>query len=66
MTALAFMTSLAFSPDGTRLAVSASDGTVRIYVLPIGQLVDLARARLTRTWTSAECRQYLHQSCPNE
>lgn len=61
------MTSVAFSPDGTRLAVSAKDGTVRIYVLPIGQLVDLARARLTRSWTSAECRQYLHQqSCPNE
>jgi WD40 repeat protein/serine/threonine protein kinase len=61
------MTSVAFSPDGTRLAVSAKDGTVRIYVLPTGQLVDLARARLTRTWTSAECRQYLHQqSCPNE
>jgi WD40 repeat protein len=61
------MTSVAFSPDGTRLAVSAKDGTVRIYVLPIGQLVDLARARLTRSWTSAECQQYFHQqSCPNE
>ena len=59
------MTSLAFSPDGTRLAVSVGDGTVRIYVLPIDQLVKIARTRLTRGWTAAECRQYLHvATCP--
>lgn len=38
---------------------------VRIYVLPIGELVKLARSRLTRTWTLEECRQYLHTDvCP--
>jgi WD40 repeat protein/DNA-binding SARP family transcriptional activator len=59
------LTDVAFSPDGTRLATSSNDGTVRVYVLPIQDLVDLARSRLTRGWTEDECRQYLHQaSCP--
>lgn len=61
------MTEVAFSPDGTRLAVSTNDGTTRVYVLPIDELIRLARSRLTRGWTPAECRQYLHQqSCPPE
>ena len=59
------LTDLAFSPDGTRIATSATDGTVRIYVLPIDELIDLARSRLTRSWTEDECRQYLHlPACP--
>jgi WD40 repeat protein len=59
------LTDLAFSPDGTRLATSANDGTVRVYVLPIEELIELARSRLTRSWTEDECRQYLHLSaCP--
>jgi len=59
------LTDLAFSPDGTRLATSSNDGTVRVYVLPIDELIELARSRLTRTWTEDECRQYLHLSaCP--
>lgn len=60
------LTDLAFSPDGTRLATSANDGTVRVYVLPIEELIELARSRLTRSWTADECRQYLHLSaCPS-
>ncbi|MEJ2263427.1 MAG: BTAD domain-containing putative transcriptional regulator [Anaerolineales bacterium] len=56
---------IAFSPDGKRLAVPTQDGTVRIYVLPVEELMDLARSRLTRTWTSEECQQYLHlDQCP--
>jgi len=59
------VTNVAFSPDGTRLATSSDDGTVRIYVLPVDQLLDVARARLTRTWSAAECKTYLPgERCP--
>jgi WD40 repeat protein len=55
---------VAFSPDGTRLA-TVSEGTLRVYVLPVDELVGIARARLSRTLSDEECRQYLHvQVCP--
>jgi WD40 repeat protein/DNA-binding SARP family transcriptional activator len=53
------VTAIAFSPDGTRLATGSRDGTVRIHVLPVAQLVVLARSRLTRGWSTEACRQYL-------
>ncbi len=54
-----------FSPDGTRLATSGPDGTTRIYVLPLDELVSLAKSRLTRLLTTEECQQYLHtDTCP--
>jgi WD40 repeat protein len=60
------VTDLAFSPDGDHLAASSNDGTVRVYILPIQELIDLARTRLTRGWTEEECHQYLHMpSCPS-
>ncbi len=54
-----FVSAVTFSPDGTRLAVGSRDGFVRVYVLPVDELVAIARARLTRGWAAAECRQYL-------
>jgi WD40 repeat protein/serine/threonine protein kinase/DNA-binding SARP family transcriptional activator len=61
------ITDLAFSPDSAYLASSSADGTVRIYVLPIDDLMALARSRLTRTLTDEECRQYLQmESCPDK
>ena len=58
--------SVAFSPDGTRLVTgSFQDGTVRVYLLRLEDLVALAKTRLTRWFTLAECRQYLHmEQCP--
>ena len=50
---------VAFSPDGTCLASASYDGTNRVYVLPVDDLIVLARSRLTRTWTQTECRQDL-------
>jgi WD40 repeat protein/DNA-binding SARP family transcriptional activator len=56
---------LAFSPDGKHLATT-NTGAVHIYVLPIEELVALARSRLTRTWTAEECQRYLHlDQCPS-
>jgi WD40 repeat protein/DNA-binding SARP family transcriptional activator len=60
------LAAVAFSPDGTRLATTSSDGILRVYVLPVSQLIRLARERLSRGFTTPECRQYLHQtSCPS-
>jgi WD40 repeat protein len=39
---------LAFSPDGRHLTKSSVDGTVRVHVLNLEELQDLAKARLTR------------------
>lgn len=57
---------ISFRPDGKRLAVGAVSG-VYIYVLPIDDLVELAKSRVTRSLTVAECQQYLHLTkCPSE
>jgi len=60
------VSAVSFSPDGTRLVTgSYQDGTVRVYLLRIEDLVALARTRLTRWFTLPECRQYLHtEQCP--
>jgi WD40 repeat protein/class 3 adenylate cyclase len=56
---------VAMSPDGKVLATSSWDGTVRLHVLPIEELVRLARTRVTRSLTDEECQQYLHvEECP--
>ena len=61
----ASLTSVAFSPDGSQLAVGSHDGTARIYLLHIEDLIALAKSRLTRSLTLEECQQYLHvESCP--
>jgi WD40 repeat protein/serine/threonine protein kinase len=54
-----------FSPDGRLLATASSDGTVSLYLLPLEELRDLARERVTRDLTDEECRAYLRLSaCP--
>jgi WD40 repeat protein len=54
------VTAIAFSPDGRRLYTASDDGTVRVFLLDIQELMDLARSRLTRTWTKEECQKFLH------
>jgi WD40 repeat protein len=56
---------LAVSGDGRFVASTAADGTVRVDLLRVDDLLRLARARVTRSLTRAECQQYLHVSaCP--
>jgi hypothetical protein len=56
---------LAYSPDGTRIATVAADGTLRTFVLTTDELVALARSRVTRSLTTKECQKYLHLTeCP--
>ena len=57
---------VAFSPEGDSLATASADGTARVYYLRLDDLMRAASERLTRTFTPAECRQYLHVStCPS-
>jgi hypothetical protein len=44
------------------LEAGSRDGTDRIYLLQIEDLIALAESRLTRTMTLEECQQYLHAS----
>ncbi len=56
-----------FAPDGISLMIISDDLTGRGYYLDIQHTIDLARSRLTRSLTPAECQQYLHvEQCPAE
>lgn len=59
------VTSVAWSPDGRRLATASGDGTVQIYAMDIHDLLKLARSRVTRDLTPDECLRYFQStSCP--
>ncbi len=56
---------IVFSPDGKLLATASSDRTFQVSPLDIGELIALAKARVTRSLTNEECQKYLHmQQCP--
>jgi WD40 repeat protein/DNA-binding SARP family transcriptional activator len=54
-----------FSADGSRLVSVGPDGRVRVWAMNLDDLIEIARAKLTRALTDEECRQYLHlERCP--
>ena len=58
---------VAFSPDGKQLASVGRNPVVRVYALNINDLMAVAKTRLTRTFTAAECQQFLHvAACPSD
>jgi WD40 repeat protein len=62
------MVGIGFSPDGTRFYTGdVGVDIVRVHVLPIDELIALAKARVTRSLTTDECRIHLHlEECPTE
>jgi len=55
-----------FTADGSNLAVIHKDGWIRVYPLALEDAIGNALARVTRSFTDAECREYLHlEACPN-
>jgi hypothetical protein len=60
-----FVDGVAFSPDGKRLATASGDSTVQVYALDLRELLNLARSRVTRTFTAQECQRYFQsETCP--
>ncbi len=61
------VTGVAFSilDGGSNLVVASADGVVRVFLLNTDELLPLARSRVTRSLTDAECQRYLHvDQCP--
>ena len=55
--------SVEVTPDGRYLATGTDSG-VRIWALNIDELIEIARARVPRSLTAAECIAYHFEECP--
>jgi WD40 repeat protein len=56
---------VAFSPDGRLLYTASHDGTNRVFLLEIEELIALAKLRVSRALSKPECQKYLHvETCP--
>jgi WD40 repeat protein len=49
-----------FSPDGRHVVTAGDDGMVRVFIVDVEDLMELARSRLSRGFTDEECQRYLH------
>ena len=55
----------AFSQDGSRIALFYSDGRILVHAIAFDDVLEIAKGRVTRSLTDAECRTYLHvPACP--
>lgn len=53
------------SSDGRHMIALGGDDTLRVYTLDTDELIQIAKDRVTRSFTEDECRAYLHlESCP--
>ena len=50
--------SVAYSADGRRIVTAGGDGTVQIYTTDMGELLEIAKSRVTRQLTSEEKERY--------
>jgi DNA-binding SARP family transcriptional activator len=58
---------VAFSADGSRVTAIYSEGRIIVHAIALEDVIEIARARLTRGFTDEECRTYLHvPTCPAE
>lgn len=56
-----------FSEDGSRLVVVYDDGMIISHAIALDDAIEIARSRVTRSFTEPECRIYLHvASCPTD
>ncbi|MDX1417426.1 MAG: protein kinase, partial [Candidatus Promineifilaceae bacterium] len=60
-----FANCVIFTPDGKGLVTCSDDGVTRFFMADYDELLELAHARLTRSFTEEECQRYLHlENCP--
>lgn len=52
--------SVAFAQAGSQLVVVYADGRILVYPVALDDAIAVARSRVTRSLTDAECRRYLH------
>ena len=50
--------SVAYSPDGKRIATAGKDGMVQIYTTDMDELLEIAKSRVTRQLTAEEKEKY--------
>jgi WD40 repeat protein len=61
-----FTAGVDFTPDGKHLVLPAlTNAGIKIMALTVDELTQIAKHRLTRTWTLEECQKFLHvEQCP--
>ena len=58
--------SVAFNPDGSQIIAIYGDGRIVANPIALEDAIEIARSRVTRSLTEAECRTYLHlEACPS-
>jgi WD40 repeat protein len=54
-----------FSSDGSKIMLLYSDGRILVHAIAFDDVLEIAKGRVTRSLTDAECRTYLHvPACP--
>jgi WD40 repeat protein len=57
----------AFSQDGSKIALFYSDGRILVHAIAFEDVLEIAKGRVTRSLTDAECRTYLDvPTCPTD